>query len=98
MGYPVGRIVIENMRSDSANLILGQRVNTWVSILVFLLGVYLWRRFGRMEQPAAPGGTVESDGPEVRREHTEDPSVQAVPDRPNDTAPSEPKVDRPAQS
>ena len=38
MGYPVGRIVIENMRSDSANLILGQRVNTWVSILVFLLG------------------------------------------------------------
>jgi hypothetical protein len=54
MGYPVGRIVIENMRTDSANLILGQRVNTWVSILVFLLGVYLWRHFGRMEQPPAP--------------------------------------------
>ncbi|HET8987191.1 MAG TPA: prolipoprotein diacylglyceryl transferase, partial [Humibacillus sp.] len=33
MGYPIGRIVIENMRSDSANYILGQRVNTWVSIL-----------------------------------------------------------------
>lgn len=47
MGYPVGRIVIENMRSDSANYILGQRVNTWVSLLVFLLGVWLWRRMGR---------------------------------------------------
>ncbi|WP_256795163.1 prolipoprotein diacylglyceryl transferase [Terrabacter sp. Ter38] len=54
MGYPIGRIVIENMRTDSANLILGQRVNTWVSILVFLLGVYLWRRFARMEQPPVP--------------------------------------------
>ena len=65
MGYPVGRIVIENMRTDSANLILGQRVNTWVSILVFLLGVVLWRRFGRMEQPVAPmapEGTDAADG------------------------------------
>ena len=60
MGYPVGRIVIENMRSDSANVILGQRVNTWVSILVFLLGVVLWRRFGRMEQPALPATAEDS--------------------------------------
>ena len=54
MGYPIGRIVIENMRTDSANLILGQRVNTWVSILVFLLGVCLWRRFGRMAAARPP--------------------------------------------
>ncbi|HET7398412.1 MAG TPA: prolipoprotein diacylglyceryl transferase [Intrasporangium sp.] len=53
MGYPVGRIVVENMRSDSANEILGQRVNTWVSLLVFLLGAWLWRRFGRTS-PEAP--------------------------------------------
>ncbi|MDN5795668.1 MAG: prolipoprotein diacylglyceryl transferase [Intrasporangium sp.] len=52
MGYPVGRIVIENMRSDAANHILGQRVNTWVSILVFLIGLLLWIKFGR----AAPRG------------------------------------------
>lgn len=51
MGYPLGRIVIENMRSDSANVILGQRVNTWVSILVFLLGVWLWRRAARQPAP-----------------------------------------------
>jgi hypothetical protein len=51
------------MRSDEANLILGQRVNTWVSILVFLLGLFLWRHFGRMpvpERPAAPDGGAES--------------------------------------
>ncbi|MEO7754785.1 MAG: prolipoprotein diacylglyceryl transferase [Terracoccus sp.] len=54
MGYPIGRIVIENMRSDSANHILGQRVNTWVSILVFLFGIYLWRRFSRMAAPTPP--------------------------------------------
>lgn len=98
MGYPVGRIVIENMRSDSANLILGQRVNTWVSILVFLLGVYLWRRFGRMEQPAAPAGQADPDGAEVEQGEAGDPSVQAAPDGSNDTAASESKVDRPAQS
>ncbi len=63
MGYPVGRIVVENMRSDSANLILGQRVNTWVSILVFLLGVWLWRRFGRgprQEAEESPASHVAS--------------------------------------
>lgn len=72
MGYPIGRIVIENMRSDSANHILGQRVNTWVSILVFLLGLALWIRFGRAERspsaaaaprPDAPGSTDAPEGP-----------------------------------
>ena len=37
-GYPVGRIVIETMRTDEAKLILGQRLNVWTSIVVFLLG------------------------------------------------------------
>lgn len=58
MGYPVGRIVIENMRSDSANHILGQRVNTWVSILVFLIGLIMWIRFGRAR---AAGGTAPAE-------------------------------------
>ena len=55
-GYPVGRGVIEFMRTDDANHILGLRVNSWVSILVFLLGVFLYFWFGR--RPA------ESDDPE----------------------------------
>jgi prolipoprotein diacylglyceryl transferase len=64
MGYPVGRIVIENMRSDSANYILGQRVNTWVSILVFLLGVFLWWRFGTMPGGRGPSAVEGAEGAE----------------------------------
>ena len=41
MGYPLGRIVFELMRSDEANHILGLRVNVWTSILVFLLGIVI---------------------------------------------------------
>ncbi|QEH93356.1 prolipoprotein diacylglyceryl transferase [Dermacoccus abyssi] len=46
MLYPMGRIIVELMRSDFANRILGLRVNVWVSILVFLLGlgIFLARR------------------------------------------------------
>ena len=40
-GYPVGRIVIEKMRTDEAELIFGQRLNVWTSIVVFLLGVWI---------------------------------------------------------
>jgi len=48
-GYPLGRVFIELMRTDDANLILGQRVNVWVSVLVFLLGVLLFFWFGRRD-------------------------------------------------
>ena len=41
-GYPMGRIIIETMRTDEANLILGLRVNIWTSILVFALGVAIY--------------------------------------------------------
>lgn len=43
MGYPLGRVVIELIRTDDANRILGLRVNVWVSVLVFGLGAALWR-------------------------------------------------------
>ncbi|MGA8045729.1 MAG: prolipoprotein diacylglyceryl transferase [Dermatophilaceae bacterium] len=38
-GYPAGRIVLELMRTDDATIILGQRINVWTSIVVFVLGV-----------------------------------------------------------
>ncbi|MCE1179550.1 MAG: prolipoprotein diacylglyceryl transferase [Micrococcales bacterium] len=41
MGYPLGRIVVELMRSDSAHEILGQRLNVWTSLLVFALGLWI---------------------------------------------------------
>ena len=55
--------------------ILGQRVNTWVSILVFLLGVFLWRRFGRMVRPAAPERPTTAVGP---TQVDADPSADAA--------------------
>ena len=50
-GYPVGRIVIETMRTDEAQLILGQRLNVWTSIVVFLLGVWIFWYTGRRPRP-----------------------------------------------
>ena len=38
-GYTFGRFFIELMRTDEATMILGQRVNSWVSALVFLVAV-----------------------------------------------------------
>ncbi|WP_377642848.1 prolipoprotein diacylglyceryl transferase [Oryzobacter terrae] len=74
-GYPVGRIVIEKMRTDEAELVWGQRLNVWTSILVFLLGVWIvWftrRRAGRegTDDPTAPddgapAGARSQQGPE----------------------------------
>lgn len=52
-GYPMGRIVFELMRSDTANKIFNVRVNVWTSILVFALGVFLvWRSRRHDRAPA----------------------------------------------
>ena len=55
MLYPVGRIFMEWMRNDPANHILGQRVNVWMSMLVFLGGLIgflaMGRRHRRADQP-----------------------------------------------
>lgn len=51
-GYPVGRIVIETMRTDEAELVLGQRLNVWTSIVVFLLGVWIVWHTGRRHRRA----------------------------------------------
>jgi len=39
MGYTAGRVWIEALRTDTANHILGLRLNIWTSVLVFLLGL-----------------------------------------------------------
>ena len=60
-GYPVGRIVIELMRTDEAELILGQRLNVWTSILVFLLGIWIfWYTGRRAQRESVPQSEPES--------------------------------------
>ncbi|QGU04949.1 prolipoprotein diacylglyceryl transferase [Corynebacterium comes] len=49
-GYTLGRFWIELMRDDSATMILGQRVNTWVSAAVFLAAVMVFFRLQRQRR------------------------------------------------
>ncbi|MGL5930029.1 MAG: prolipoprotein diacylglyceryl transferase [Dermatophilaceae bacterium] len=53
-GYPIGRIVVERMRTDEAEVILGQRLNVWTSVVVFLLGVWIIRYTARRARRQAP--------------------------------------------
>ncbi|HYN30506.1 MAG TPA: prolipoprotein diacylglyceryl transferase [Dermatophilaceae bacterium] len=46
-GYPLGRVVIEMMRTDEAIQVLGLRLNVWTSVVVFLLGVWIVVHTGR---------------------------------------------------
>ena len=78
--YTAGRFWIELLRIDDANHILGLRVNTWVSSLVFVGAVVAFvisarRRPGR-ETPAEllrdPSQYVEPDAPEPDQD---DPDV-----------------------
>lgn len=66
MGYPVGRIVFELMRSDPANHILGLRVNVWMSMIIFALGLILFVWFGRRHPDGVREGVGErpDDGPD----------------------------------
>ena len=73
-GYPIGRGVIEFMRTDDANHILGLRVNSWVSILVFLLGVFLYFWFGRRpDEPDEPEPESDPEEPakQAESQHSE---------------------------
>jgi prolipoprotein diacylglyceryl transferase len=46
LGYSLGRLVIESLRIDDANLILGLRVNIWVSTIV-IFGSLIYIALGR---------------------------------------------------
>ena len=50
VGYCLGRVIIEYLRIDPAQLIVGVRINVLVSIGVGLCGVVLFRRFSRSER------------------------------------------------
>jgi prolipoprotein diacylglyceryl transferase len=63
-GYTAGRTWIELMRTDPATQVFGQRVNVWVSVLVFLGAVVyliLAKRRGPREDLAAIQGNVPPD-------------------------------------
>ncbi|WP_116113859.1 prolipoprotein diacylglyceryl transferase [Austwickia chelonae] len=53
MLYTLGRVVIENVRIDAANHILGLRLNVWTSIVVFLFGLWWFWWLSRREAVGA---------------------------------------------
>ncbi len=55
MLYTVGRGVIEMLRTDEANHILGLRLNVWTSVIVFLGALYGFWRAGRRALPGDVG-------------------------------------------
>jgi prolipoprotein diacylglyceryl transferase len=55
-GYTAGRLWIESLRIDSANLILGFRLNIWVSLLVLATSaLYLYKSRGYTKNKIANG-------------------------------------------
>ena len=66
MLYTLGRGVIEMLRTDTANHILGLRLNVWTSVIVFLGALYGFWRAGR--------NVLQED---VRPESTDDTPAQA---------------------
>ena len=50
MLYPLGRVVVEMMRSDFANRIMGLRVNVWVCIGVFIFGLTLFAALAKKDR------------------------------------------------
>ncbi len=58
-GYAIGRLWVESLRSDPASLILGIRVNIWMSVMAALAaaGVFLWNRRKDASEPDPAAGT-----------------------------------------
>ncbi|WP_330278355.1 prolipoprotein diacylglyceryl transferase [Lentzea sp. NBC_00516] len=82
-GYTAGRFWIELMRTDEATLILGTRVNVFVSAIVFFGAIAYFiiaKSRGEREDVAALRGTTEVPGEsqEAAEEAAEDKSVTDV--------------------
>jgi prolipoprotein diacylglyceryl transferase len=61
--YTFGRFFFENLRVDPANEIAGIRINSIVSVAVFLAGLAWFVWLGRREAGEYPPGAAPADGP-----------------------------------
>ncbi len=60
LGYGTGRLWVEALRSDPASLVLGIRINIWVSLLAIIGGLVSFFLLGRSTAEPEPG--TEPDG------------------------------------
>lgn len=64
-GYTLGRFWIELMRDDSATIIFGQRVNTWVSVALFIAAIivfFLLKKGRETPEEVNPHGVLLGSG------------------------------------
>ena len=61
MTYTLGRVWIEALRIDPAELVLGLRLNVWVSVVVFLGALVAFVVVGRRHQGREPSVRVHDD-------------------------------------
>ncbi|MGL5911998.1 MAG: prolipoprotein diacylglyceryl transferase, partial [Phycicoccus sp.] len=90
-GYPVGRIVVERMRTDEAEVILGQRLNVWTSVVVFLLGVWIIRYTARRTASSGPDDALPSPADSRVDDALPSPADGSVDDAP--PSPADSRVD-----
>lgn len=76
-GYTVGRGWIEMMRTDTANHILGLRVNVWTSILLFIAAVVYFVLAGKRGPREAPESLQSKDAPGPDEAPVEDSAAPA---------------------
>jgi len=62
LGYTAGRFWVESLRSDTANHVLGMRVNSWVSIGVFLAALAAFVRQRGKPRSSALDGQPAAEG------------------------------------
>ncbi|MGW5746929.1 prolipoprotein diacylglyceryl transferase [Amycolatopsis sp. NPDC003861] len=91
-GYTVGRGWIEMMRTDTANHILGLRVNVWTSILLFAGAVAYFVVAGKRGPREAPETLVSKDAAEP----DEVPAAEAPAEEP-EAEPAKVTADVPAE-
>jgi prolipoprotein diacylglyceryl transferase len=86
MLYTVGRAVVEYLRDDAANHILGLRLNDWTALIVFIGAlIYFLRVKGQREilVPDADGGfrvVTEAEAAEIAQNEDQDKGVRATDD------------------
>lgn len=99
-GYGLGRFWVEGMRSDDASLILGVRVNHWMSLALILSAVVLFwwgrRKGGAVNDPDAPAPLLD---PEHLEDHLDEALGSGASSRPDGTSdPDGPEGTDPADS
>jgi prolipoprotein diacylglyceryl transferase len=97
-GYTLARFFIERIRIDTANKILGLRVNEWVSALIFLaaagyLAVDAWRHRGEPVPGTESEGTTEPPAEEGVDAVTDPDAADAVTDPDAADAVTDPDAD-----